>query len=385
MPTLEFKGKPFVYSHHLSVPLRELIPVPDKSVPGGKKASLDDNLIIHGDNLEALKALLPRYAGKVDVIYIDPPYNTGNEGWAYNDAVNSPLMKEWLGKVVDRDDLERHDKWLCMMWPRLQLMKELLAATGFIAISCDNNEAANLRSVTDEVFGEENFINAVAIQANPRGRQSDTYVATVHDFLLLYACDIEECAFRGVEASEDYELEFNHIDESGERWRELGLRQRGAESLRQDREDMFFPIFVNPNDGAVSLVEKAPFTVCVEPTKSDGREGRWSWSSSTVRDRKNLVYGRVVRGQRGERYDIFYRDYFKRQGKERRQKPKSIWSGQSVNTERGGLELKEIMGSEIFEYPKPVQLITRVIDFCPKPDALVLDSFAGSGVTGKPS
>jgi len=100
MPILEFKGKPFVYSHHLSVPFRELVVDPNKSLPGGKKASIDDNLIIHGDNLEALKALLPRYAGKVDVIYIDPPYNTGSEGWAYNDKVNSPLMKEWLGKVV---------------------------------------------------------------------------------------------------------------------------------------------------------------------------------------------------------------------------------------------------------------------------------------------
>ena len=117
MPTLEFKGKPFVYSHHLSVPFRELTLDPNNSLPGGRKATLDDNLIIHGDNLEALKALLPRYANKVDVIYIDPPYNTGGEGWAYNDNVNSPLMKEWLGRVVDRDDLQRHDKWLCMAWP----------------------------------------------------------------------------------------------------------------------------------------------------------------------------------------------------------------------------------------------------------------------------
>lgn len=141
MPTLDFKGKPFVYSHHLSVPFREMVVDAKKSlVPKGGEPSLDDNLIIHGDNLEALKALLPRYAGKVDVIYIDPPYNTGNEGWAYNDAVNSPLMKEWLGKVVDKEDLERHDKWLCMMWPRLQLLWELLKPSGSIWISCDDAE-----------------------------------------------------------------------------------------------------------------------------------------------------------------------------------------------------------------------------------------------------
>src|SRR5260370_37392634 len=140
MPTLECKGKAFVYSHHLSVPLRELVVVPKKSFPGGKEASLDDNLIIHGDNLEALKALLPRYAGKVDVIYIDPPYNTGKEAWAYNDNVNSPLMKEWLGKVVDGDDLERHDKWLSMIWPRLTLLHELLCQSGIILVSIDDNE-----------------------------------------------------------------------------------------------------------------------------------------------------------------------------------------------------------------------------------------------------
>src|SRR5215813_7213580 len=123
MPSLEFKGKPFVYSHHLSVPFRELVIDAKKSLPGGKKASLDDNLIIHGDNLEALKALLPRYAGKVDVIYIDPPYNTGNENWVYNDNVNSPLMREWLSaNPVTIEDGLRHDKWCAMMYPRLRVL-----------------------------------------------------------------------------------------------------------------------------------------------------------------------------------------------------------------------------------------------------------------------
>ena len=155
MPTLEFKGKPFVYSHHLSVPFRELLVDPKKSLPAkGQKPSLDDNLIIHGDNLEALKALLPRYAGKVDVMYIDPPYNTGGEGWAYNDNVNSPMMKEWLGKVVDRDDLECHDKWLCMMWPRLALLKELMSARGVLFISINSIEKDRLNVILEEIFTE---------------------------------------------------------------------------------------------------------------------------------------------------------------------------------------------------------------------------------------
>lgn len=135
MPTLDFKGKQFVYAHHLTVPFRQLNVDAKKSLLKDGKASLDDNLIIHGDNLHALKALLPKYAGKVKCIYIDPPYNTGEEGWCYNDNVNAPLIKEWVkdsANPVDKDDLERHDKWLCMMWSRLQLLKELLSDDGSI-------------------------------------------------------------------------------------------------------------------------------------------------------------------------------------------------------------------------------------------------------------
>src|SRR5919106_2384720 len=166
MPTLDFKGKQFVYSHHLSVPFRELVVDPDRSLPApGGKPSLDDNLIIHGDNLEALKALLPTHAGKIDCILIAPPYNTGNEGWCYNDNVRSPLMKEWLKKSanpVDKEDLERHDKWLCMMWPRLSLLRELLSEIGVIFITIDDNEVHRLMTLCDEVFGEQNMITTVA-------------------------------------------------------------------------------------------------------------------------------------------------------------------------------------------------------------------------------
>ena len=142
MAQLQFKGKPFVQNHHLLVKYHELVPVKSKSLT--KKVSLHDNLIIHGDNLKALKALLPLYAGKIKCIYIDPPYNTGNEKWIYNDNVNSPMMQEWLGKVVDREDLTRHDKWLCMMMPRLKLLKELLSDDGVIFVSIDDNEIHHL-------------------------------------------------------------------------------------------------------------------------------------------------------------------------------------------------------------------------------------------------
>ena len=176
MPALDFKGKQFVYAHHLGVPYRTLEVDAKKSVlakseKGKKGAEADGNLIIHGDNLEALKALLPRYGGRVNCIYIDPPYNTGNEGWCYNDNVNAPLMKRWLkdNGEVDREDMERHDKWLCMMWPRLQLLRELLAEDGVIFISIDDNEQHRLRLLMDDIFGGNNFVAQITAQTNLAG------------------------------------------------------------------------------------------------------------------------------------------------------------------------------------------------------------------------
>ena len=194
MPVLNFKGKSTVYSHHLGVPFCSLEIDEKKSLSKtGKKEkpSLNDNLIIHGDNLHALKALLPRYAGKVKCIYIDPPYNTGNEDWKYNDNVNSPLIKEWLGKVVGVDDLERHDKWLCMMWPRLQLLKELLSDDGVIFISIDDNEQFRLMAIMEEIFGMNNFISDfVVIRAEGGGLAKQ--VIKGHDYVLVYSKDISK-------------------------------------------------------------------------------------------------------------------------------------------------------------------------------------------------
>ena len=162
MPELYFRGKEFVRNHHLTLPFRPLLPDAAKSVGD---AALDGSLILHGDNLHALKALLPRYAGKVDCIFIDPPYNTGNEGWSYNDNVNSPLMKEWLNSnPVNGEDMLRHDKWCCMMWPRLRLLKELLREFGTIWITIDDVEVGRLRQMMDDIFGDHNLVATVCWQ-----------------------------------------------------------------------------------------------------------------------------------------------------------------------------------------------------------------------------
>lgn len=213
MPTLDFKGKPFVYSHHLSVPFRELVVDAKKSlVAKGQEPSLDDNLIIHGDNLEALKALLPRYAGKVDVIYIDPPYNTGNEGWAYNDNVNSPLMREWLGKAVDKEDLERHDKWLCMMWPRLQLLHELLSPNGVMWINIDDNELHHLRAIMDEVFRNDSFVATCIWQKVFSPKNTAQFFSEDHDYILVYAKDPEIWRPRLLPRTEAMEARYKNPD-----------------------------------------------------------------------------------------------------------------------------------------------------------------------------
>ena len=190
MPTLDFKGKQHIYAHHLTVPYRPLVPDAARSL---NAADVDDNLIIHGDNLHALKALLPRYAGKVKCIYIDPPYNTGNEGWVYNDNVNSPLMREWVkqNSPIDGEDLERHDKWLCMMWPRLHLLKELLSDDGVIFVSIDDNEQHHLRMLMDEIFGDLSFKNSIIVRRGTKNVQSQfatiDALSTGHDTTLLYS------------------------------------------------------------------------------------------------------------------------------------------------------------------------------------------------------
>ncbi len=189
MPTLHFKGKTFVQNHHLAVKYHQLVPKKDLSLTN--KISLHDNLIIQGDNLKALKALLPTYAGKIKCVCIDPPYNTGNENWVYNDNVNSPMLKEWLGKVVDKEDMTRHDKWLCMMMPRLKLLRELLSEEGMIFISCDDNEQHNLRCLLDEVFGAENFIGLFVINSSPSAIDYG-HIAQMHDYALFYAKNILE-------------------------------------------------------------------------------------------------------------------------------------------------------------------------------------------------
>ncbi|MCX7000963.1 MAG: site-specific DNA-methyltransferase [Candidatus Sumerlaeota bacterium] len=186
MANIQFKGKTFVQNHHMMVKYHELIPDREKSLTD--KVSLHDNLIIHGDNLKALKALLPLYAGKVKCVYIDPPYNTGNEKWVYNDTVNSPMMQDWLGNVVDREDLTRHDKWLCMITPRLKLLRELLSDDGIIFVSIDDCEIHHLKILMNEIFGEEKFLSEFIWHSRQNvDSRTLTGISIDHEYVLCYS------------------------------------------------------------------------------------------------------------------------------------------------------------------------------------------------------
>lgn len=378
MPTLNWTGKEAVEKHYKGVPYRLLEPIVKLSCGDIQSG----NLLVQGDNLHALKALLPRYAGKVKCIYIDPPYNTGNEKWAYNDNVNSPEIRKWLGEIVkgENETLDRHDRWLCMMYPRLCLLKEFLRDDGVIFISIDDNEIGYLRLLLDEIFHERNFVAHITVNANPRGRQANTGMAVVHDHLLVYARKKEQVNLSGFSLDDEYISQFKHSDENGKCWRELGLRQRGADSKRSDREDMFFPIYVNPSSGQISLVQSEQFTEEVLPRKSDGSDGRWSWGAKKVDSDSNILYGRKVKRNGGFAYDIFYKDYLEK-GVPRTLKAPTIFDYTDVNTEQGGVLLKQILGEKKFDYPKPLGLIYRILKVATDKDSLILDSFGGSGTT----
>ncbi|MBI1806153.1 MAG: site-specific DNA-methyltransferase [Ignavibacteria bacterium] len=383
MAQLQFKGKQFVQNHHLTVKYHELVPDKKKSLTD--KVRLDDNLIIHGDNLLALKALLPTYAGKIKCIYIDPPYNTGNENWVYNDNVNSPMMQEWLGEVVDKEDLTRHDKWLCMMMPRLKLLKDLLRDDGVIFISIDDNELENLIIICDEIFVETNRFGLITIKNNPRGRRLGTELAVEHEYLLAYCKDINKFKAGRLELTEEQLAEYSEKDLDGRRYRPLGLRKRGALSKRTDRPNLHYPLYVNTKTGEVSTSGRNGFEKVI-PKLSDGTDGVWRWSKSKVEKDAGLLFGRMVkRKETGiNEWDVYEKDFAETEDGELKGRLfPTIWLGSEFNTETGRDQINELFGKTIFDYPKPVDFIKHVLILAGFTDGFVLDSFAGSGTTGQ--
>jgi adenine-specific DNA-methyltransferase len=357
MATLNFKGKSAVWNHHLSVPYHTLEKDTKKSLKGENDG---ENLIIEGDNLLALKALLPQYQGKIKCIYIDPPYNTGNEGWVYSDNVSSPTIKEWVGKTVGKEgeDLTRHDKWLCMMTPRLKLLRELLSEDGAIFVNIDDNEQHHLRMLLGEIFGEENFIATYIWEARAGKDHTAQQVSVSHEYIHLFAKDIQRVTVR---KDERVQTGGNYTDEQGAYRREQ-LRQWGTHDLREDRPSMFFPV-------------TAPDGSLVFPIREDGKEG--CWRISKARMKKTIEDGNVDFVSDGKRWQLYAK---KRDGKITKTAFGTLLQGVGTAS-TGTLELKAIFTEKVFDTVKPTGLIKHLLKIVDDPNAIVLDSFAGSGTT----
>ena len=382
---LKFLGKS--YAKYLTSTETETVVVPDLDHNNQPDNKSSDNVYIVGDNIDALKHLLGSYAGKIKCIYIDPPYNTGSDGFVYNaDFGFTPaqlvdkigLSEDEAERVLDLQGKSSHSAWLTFMYPRLQLARELLSDDGVIFISIDDNEQSNLKVLCDEVFGEQSFLAQISVKNNPRGRQSNTSIASTHDYVLVYARANEYVELSGRPLTPDETKGFDLTDEIGN-YRLLGLRQRGVASLREDRPDMFFPIYVCPETLSISL-NAEPGWIEVLPKKADGREGRWMWGKQKCVSEKERLVAKVI-AKRNE-FDIFVKDYLRRDsGDERTRKVFSIWDDKTFNQQVGTQEVKNLLGSDVASFPKPTPLLRRIIEIGSRRGDTVLDFFSGSAST----
>ncbi len=364
MPEIVFKGKEYVYNHHLTVPYRPLVADAAKGIG---PADLAGNLVIHGDNLQALKSLLPRYAGKVDLVFIDPPYNTGNEGWCYSDGVNSPIMKEWLSSnPVDAEDMLRHDKWLCMMWPRLVLLRELLSERGSLWMTLDDNEVHRARMICDEIFGDEAFVNCFVWRKVDSPNDNKVAVTPDHDYLLCYAKDKEQVRFSPMLAPGILDA-YGNKDDAGRLYRDRLLKKNGKNSLRRDRPTMYFAI-----DG--------PDGEPVYPIHDNGEEACWAAGLKSIEAHR--IAGTLIWKQRDKLGKPSWEPYTHEYAPETPTRPyPSIWADLPTMRQAKAMLRDMFATADVFDTPKPVELIERICELVDQPDALVLDSFAGSGTT----
>lgn len=369
MPQLTWVGKDKVKNHHHEVPFHLLDKIRDFQAAPGKPDNRRDNILIHGDNLLALKSLLPEFGGRVNCIYIDPPYNTGNEGWVYNDNVNDPRIQKWLGAVVGKEgeDLSRHDKWLCMMYPRLKLLKQLLADDGVIFISIDDNEQAHLKLICDEIFGRNRFV--AQIPWRKRTAKSDVPFGVSQDFESILCYSKSDDFLAGVQGKERRYYETDDLPNRP--WRTHDLTKQ---TTAEERPNSFFTM-IDPRTG-----KEYP----ANPNAT------WRITKDTFQeyyDTKKIVFP--------DDYDFLkiskpVMRYFKDDDIAKAEKAGKTFGQVAVSTllpekvgmtQDGTKEITEIFGSKIFNFPKPSSLIEYLLEVSTNEDSIVLDSFTGSGTT----
>jgi adenine-specific DNA-methyltransferase len=392
MPTLDWIGKQAVVNHHREVPYRLLHC--DGALSAG--ASEAGNLLVQGDNLEALRALLPYYAKRVKCIYIDPPYNTGNEGWAYNDNVNSPEMRAWLGKVVGKEaeDLSRHDKWLCMMYPRLMLLRDFLTEDGSIVVSIDENEITSLTVLLDEIFGRSNRVGTIVWQKGNKGDAK--LIAAIHEYLIIYANNKAVLTERDVKwrrrkaGADDVLAQYKTLrDEYGSNHEAVRVAMmKWYKSLAKDdpkkahkhynwsddRGLYFAADFAGPDDGRESRPRyDIPHPKTGKPCKMPSTG--WRWEEDTTLAALAMVPPRIHFGK--THATIPCRKSYLFEIDEEPLQSVFYKDGRAAT-----LQVEGILGPGAFQFPKDVDVLSEILSVLTSEGDLVLDSFAGSGSTG---
>ena len=390
MPTLEWIGKSKVINHHQEVPFRVLERQYSYDEQGQhEEDNGSENMIIRGDNLEALKALLPRYEGRVKCIYIDPPYNTGEEGWVYNDNVNDPKIKQWLGEVVGKEgeDLTRHDKWLCMMYPRLKLLQKLLSNDGVIFINIGEDEHANLKLICDEIFGVRNYITDFGRQMKSGGAKGHYYTPSL-DYVLTYAKNIDLLPyFRAVMTQQQIDVFYKFTQEDGPRKGEKYGEERLFKSSLEARANQRYYIQCPDGTFAIPPGETTPNKleegITVTPLKTDKV---WKWIYPRYKqelEAGNIVFKRTntsgLVDENGNqcKWNIYNKLWLNEQ-MEKGVVPSNLIT--EYENRQSAAELKKLNLN--FNYAKPVRLIEYLLTIsCMEKDSIILDSFAGSGTT----
>lgn len=391
MPILQWIGKEKVVNHHLEVPCHVLSRTYSFDEEGQKaEDNGSENMVIHGDNLLALKSLLPKYEGRVKCIYIDPPYNTGNEGWVYNDAVNDPVIKRWLGEVVGKEgeDLSRHDKWLCMMYPRLRLLQRLLSDDGAIFISIGEDEHASLKLICDEIFGIGNYITDFSRQMKSGGAKGHFYTPSV-DYVLAYAKNISLLPyFRTVLTQKQIDVFYKFVETTGpmkgEKYGEERLFKSSLEARANQRYYIKCPdgsFAIPPGETLPSKLEEG---LTVRPVKSDKV---WKWTYLTYKREKekgNIVFKKTTKSglvdEHGyqSKWNIYNKVWLKEQ-QEKGVVPSNLILG--FENRQSAAELKQLQIK--FDYAKPIHLLEYLFQLARLDSGIVLDSFAGSGTTAQ--
>ena len=388
---LNFLGKN--YAKLLSSMDTSTVIVPDETHNALPENADSQNLYISGDNLDGLKHLLKSYAGAVKCIYIDPPYNTGTDGFVYNDkftfnaeelAAKLSISETQAEKILDltRRGSASHSAWLTFMACRLQLARDLLTDDGVIFISIDDNEQANLKLLCDNIFGEENFVEQIIIRANSRG-QTYKQIAKTHEYVLVFTKNNDTELFELEKDANNSDL--NLSDDIGN-FNIRELRNRNPKFGRHNRPFLFYPIYVNPeivdsdSFSPISLVASDDYCIKVEPFNSIGKESCWRWGQELTKRNYNentLKSNLVARKKADGNYNI-YEKYRKTT-----YKPKSIWDENIFLTETGTVEIKKLGFKEEFDFPKPISLIKRTIQLSTENSDIILDFFSGSGTTAQ--